>query len=439
MTMKGFVRGVTAALALTAVAGHCAEPSAAGKDRHMGAASCASAGCHGALRPAPGSNVNQNEFSVWEREDAHANAWRVLASARGQRIAANLNLRDAQQAPECLGCHSNLVAPEQQGRRYRVSEGVSCEACHGAAERWLPLHSTTGRQHQQNLDAGLYPLSDPAARARVCLNCHLGSEARPIDHRLMSAGHPPLVFELDTFTAIQPAHFKVDRDYRERKGSVSGARTWVLGQLTAAGFVLDALAGNRFEQAGLFPELALYDCNACHHKPGRGSTPGDAEPGVARLAAVPLALTAQILNTLLPATAPEWSAELRRLHQASSRDRGQTRESAIRLNRLLKDAQTRLAANEIAVDSALNLLKALADSGQTQAADLSYAEACAMGLGALTNHLVQERGKGGAQLKPALDSLFAAVEKPEAYDPARFRSALGRLRETAVKQFGSRS
>ena len=57
---------------------------------------------------------------------------------------------------------------------------------------------------------------EPVERARLCLSCHFGDPLRFANHRIMGAGHPRMSFELDTFTALQPAHFKVDADYRKR-------------------------------------------------------------------------------------------------------------------------------------------------------------------------------------------------------------------------------
>ncbi|MGK0321912.1 MAG: hypothetical protein ACI9JP_004111, partial [Granulosicoccus sp.] len=36
----------------------------------------------------------------------------------------------------------------------------------------------------------------------------------------MGAAHPRLSFELDLFTANQPAHYSVDADYMARKGTI---------------------------------------------------------------------------------------------------------------------------------------------------------------------------------------------------------------------------
>ena len=134
----------------------------------------------------------------------------------------------------------------------------------GGAKSWLGPH-VSGNTHAQNIEQGLYPLEDPVARARLCLHCHMGTKDKPIDHRIMGAGHPPLEFELDTFTNIQPGHFRVDKDYRERKTYAPGAKVWAIGQLLAAETFLTGLLSERFADRGMFPELVFFDCNACHH------------------------------------------------------------------------------------------------------------------------------------------------------------------------------
>jgi hypothetical protein len=61
----------------------------------------------------------------------------------------------------------------------------------------------------------MYPTEQPEVRAKLCLSCHFGTEDKFATHRIMGAGHPRISFELDTFTEIQPAHFRVDEDYKE--------------------------------------------------------------------------------------------------------------------------------------------------------------------------------------------------------------------------------
>jgi hypothetical protein len=58
-------------------------------------------------------------------------------------------------------------------------------------------------------------------RATACVACH-----QNVDSDILKAGHPALVFELDSQSVNEPKHWK-DED------SWSGARAWLTGQATA--------------------------------------------------------------------------------------------------------------------------------------------------------------------------------------------------------------
>ena len=107
------------------------------KDIHMGVATCAGSTCHGAVEALSGIGILQNEFITWQRHDKHAKAYQVLLSERSKRIARNLGLEAAHTAPICLDCHADNVPAERQHRTFQLSDGVTCEACHGGAGRWI--------------------------------------------------------------------------------------------------------------------------------------------------------------------------------------------------------------------------------------------------------------------------------------------------------------
>ena len=199
----------------------------------LGVVTCSGSTCHGAAKPLSESKVMQNEFITWHREDRHARAYRSLLGEQGQKIAKNLGLESAANAPECLSCHTNLVPAAQRGKRYNVADGVACEACHGPASKWLGMHVTGEASRADNLKVGMYPTEEPVARAKLCLSCHLGNDSKFATHRIMGAGHPRIGFELDTFTHIQPAHYRVDADYRSRKQVYGGMQVWAVGQVLA--------------------------------------------------------------------------------------------------------------------------------------------------------------------------------------------------------------
>src|ERR1043166_1530971 len=78
-----------------------------GKDRHEGVASCAGSNCHGASHPSADSHILQNEYLTWERKDPPSNAYKLLLSPHGKRIAANLGIKNVETAAECLTCHTD--------------------------------------------------------------------------------------------------------------------------------------------------------------------------------------------------------------------------------------------------------------------------------------------------------------------------------------------
>ena len=67
----------------------------------------------------------------------------------------------------------------------------------------------------------------------------------------MGAGHPPLGFELDTYSSTQPAHYRVDPDYIERKGRPNDIQIWALGQAFDLKKRMDALLDPRNAPKGL--------------------------------------------------------------------------------------------------------------------------------------------------------------------------------------------
>src|SRR3546814_12490388 len=70
----------------------------------------------------------------------------------------------------CLGCHATPAAGGSRGSRFQTSDGVGCEACHGAASGWLSSHYAVGASHAATVSRGMIPLANPQARASVSLD-----------------------------------------------------------------------------------------------------------------------------------------------------------------------------------------------------------------------------------------------------------------------------
>lgn len=430
-TLRGVMGVLALACAASALAGHPPMPFES-PWQHLGVATCAGSNCHGSQRPFDDSPVMQNEYFTWERKDAHSNAFKLLQGADGKRIADNLGIKDATKAEECLVCHTDYVAPAQRGRRYAMSEGVACEACHGGAQDWLGPH-VSGNSHQQNLDAGLYPLEDPVARTRLCLQCHLGTGDKPIDHRIMGAGHPPLEFEVGAFTLYQPEHFRVDADYLERKPAhVSGARLWAIGQIVAAQLYLEELRSPRFKDHGLFPELVFFDCNACHHpmRPPRWSTGtgGALDAGEPRLMDAYLVMSGAVLTVLTPDASGRWQDGLRGLQQASRESVGKIQERAAALSGLAEQSLQQVGSQMIDKAQTIALMQQVARLGAgPRAADYTSAKQIYYAIDSLLADLKRQHGVGKDALNAEMDLLFTAFDPSRPFDPAALRKTLQQI------------
>ena len=273
---------------------------------HLGVASCGGTNCHGAADRPPGSSVPGNEYIIWSKRDKHRHAYNALLQEQAVRMAHALGLPDAVNQKLCLDCHADNVPPAQRGRQFQLSDGIGCEACHGGAGNWLGVH-ISGASHHDNVAAGLYPIEQPLARAEKCLGCHFGDSTRSVDHRMYGAGHPRLGFELDTYTAIEPAHVVVDQSYIERKGKISDLAVWAVGQALALIKRMDAMLDSKRAKRSGLPDFALYDCQSCHHpfdpKHAPRPTASGLAPGSVRLDDANAVMLRAAATRLAPATA----------------------------------------------------------------------------------------------------------------------------------------
>lgn len=409
-------------------------------DAHVGVASCAGSTCHGAVQPAAKATVLQTEYITWQRQDKHANAYKVLLNDRSKRIARNLGLEAAHTADLCLDCHADN--PEaQRGTQFQISDGVGCEACHGGAVRWLGIHVSGLADHAQNVQNGLYPTEDPVARAKLCLSCHFGEQRKFVTHRIMGAGHPRMSFELDTFTAIQPAHFEIDEDYAKRKTVASGVKTWAVGQAIQVAELMEAMADPKMGRDGIFPELVLFDCHACHHPMSnlrwepRSST--GLQPGIPRINDSSLLMLRIIADVISPDMGKKLKSQTLALHKASVTGPEATVKAAKDVKATADALTETFAKHNFTADNVKSLLVAVIDNGLSgEYVDYAAAEQATMAVGSL---LATWRNIGGLDegqfnsLNTALDQAYKAVENDEAYRPTTYRTALQTFRDAVSK------
>jgi len=402
--------------------------------QNLGVVNCANSLCHGSVSPWKDSNILQNEYVTWSRVDKHATrAYHVLLEERSQRIARNLGLKEpAHQAKLCLDCHAYNPPPVQRGERFKVADGVSCEACHGPAESWIQRHVAPGATHDDNVKHGLYPANEPVAQAKLCLSCHFGNADKFVTHRMMGAGHPRMSFELDTFSQTQPPHFVVDADWQQRKGAYDSVRVWAVGQALAAAELLDVLLDPKRSRDGLFPELVVFDCHACHHPMSdiRWSPRTNTSPGRIRLNDANLLMLRQIVRAALPADeANAFAQRVTALHRAVAGDGGDSVEAARALRASLDPLAAVLARRAFGVDELRAIAHGLVEDGLAgQYRDYSGAEQATMAIGSVLNYLA---GRGGLRdvraAGVAMDALRDAVRNDEHYGEAQFRARLADL------------
>jgi hypothetical protein len=381
-----------------------------GVDKHLGVASCSNGVCHGKVNPEKNSTIWQNEYRVWLKEDYHSRAYRTLQTKQSKDIAAKLGLASADTAKICLDCHADNVSSHLQGEKFQLSDGVGCEACHGGSERWIKSHAEKGIKHADNVALGLYPTEEPVARAKLCLSCHLGTKDKFATHEIMGAGHPRLVFELETFTANQPAHYSIDADYNRRKGVVDSANVWLAGLIYSSRQSLMLISQRGFSNAGLFPELALFECDSCHHPMSDLRWQPEMvnhgnPPGAVRLNDASLEILINALEVLAPNNALILQRGLTQLHQSSLKGSDalllQAASLSNRLELLTKDVATRSYTSSQLKDLRKQLLLR---SAQNYYRDFTSAEQVFLAVEALTISLGQE-----LLFESELDKLYAAM------------------------------
>jgi hypothetical protein len=411
-----------------AIAGHT--QTSANDYQHVGVASCASTVCHGKAAPQTNRDVALNEYRIWIEQDPHSQAYRALASAQSKQIAVKIGLQNPAAAKLCLDCHADNVPAERQGAKFHLSDGVGCEACHGGAEKWIETHAQTGVTHRANLDLGMYPSEQPLRRAELCLSCHLGTRDKFATHMIMAAGHPRLSFELEAFTANQPAHFVVDADYIKRKGKIEGANLWFAGQLENAERLLTLLQSPLFTPGGMIPEFAFYDCYACHHpmekmrwsaaRAGVG-----VKPGSLRLQTYSLVMLQAVVEALgTPDALAQLASGTDDLVRAGQMDPPATRAAAQRLLDQLHGLEAWARRAYTPADVAKVRKTLLHYAAQDKASDFPVAEQVIMGVESLSYSLADHD-----RHKAPLDALFTTVKSGSDFNATQFADAAKRVQD----------
>jgi hypothetical protein len=417
--------------------------------KYIGPGSCAATSCHGSVKPIAGSRILQDEYSTWIIQDKHSRAYQALTGDVGERMARILKLgAKAEEASKCLACHTLNPPQEQRGRVFEISEGVSCESCHGPASGWLGPHSTRSWAHEKSVALGMHDTRNVIHRTEKCLECHLGMKNKFVDHEMIAAGHPDLYFELDSFSAVMPRHWKSPRESEPGKpvedAAWVGVREWSAGQAVQLRAAMERLAwrarNERFDKKDVWPEYSELSCFACHHALGPakdswrqehgyiGRRPGDPAWNSSRYAVFRLlakqtdSANAQELDRQLLAV----SNEMSKLNP----DRNAVASAASAAAPLAQRIAERLATMQYDQAVALRMLQRIPDDAENIAlADERAAEQAAMALDALyIAYSKDAKPANAAEVRAAINGLFQQLENPSSYNADQFASSLRQIR-----------
>ena len=409
--------------------------------KYNGAGGCAASSCHGSIQPKTVTRVPQNEYSIWAGQDKHARAYQVLSNPVSIRIGKILKLEHSpSQTQRCLACHALAVPPEQRAETFDITDGVSCESCHGPASGWLGQHTVKEWPHERSVkELGMIDLRDVAVRTHMCLHCHLGTAEKSVDHELIAAGHPDLTFELNLFSAVMPRHWKDPKDPPGKDAAWIGTKEWAVGQGMQLRDGLDRLA--RRARSSAWPEFAEADCFACHHsltKPEESwrlvseDYYGDRRVGVPAWNSSRYVVFRYAAEEVDAPNSETLESEIRSLSGFMNKLSGDREKIAVSAERASSLAHT--LAGELDDRSydgpfTLRVMRRIAtDGGPISDKGQRAAEQAAMALDSLFVVYKQNVSVSNErELRTAIDQLFQQLDNPSAYNAPRFAAQMQKV------------
>ena len=398
--------------------------------QYVGAGGCSAPACHGSVRPMTQMPIWQNEYSTWVTQDKHSRAYEALSNPVAVRMAKILGLPAANSAEKCLACHAIDAPQSAHATTFDISDGVSCESCHGPASEWLGPHTTAGWTHDQSLKLGMFDTRDVVSRTERCLECHLGTKDKNVDHEMLAAGHPDLYFELDSFEATMPRHWKQPLDTDPWRD----VRDWATGQ--AAQFSAEMKYLENLTEREVWPEYSQLDCFACHHelvktenswRQERGYTgrrAGNAVWNPSRYI-----VFRELARETDPALAARLDDSLVKLQAEMNRlqpDRGRVAASANETAGELDDFARKIEGRSYDQAMTLRLMRDISgDADEVAMSGERSAEQATMALNSLfLSYSRNSPPASAADLRAAIAGLYQQLQDPSAYNGFQFAAQL---------------
>lgn len=237
-----------------------------------------------------------NEVSIFAN-DKHRQAYELLSGDLGLRMEKILAQSKADPKykvatdKQCLACHANLPPGSEISEFKSLEFGVTCESCHGPSSLWEAPHDDprwrkiSAEEKEQKY--GMIDVRNPVRRAQQCFSCHIGNvqEGKVVTHEMYAAGHPPLPgIEIETFSKQMPTHwrtlhekgeFTFRDDYIKSNfpglehsplNDLAKTKSVIIGGTMALRETVNLFASQAVDNnSQAWPELAVFDCSACHH------------------------------------------------------------------------------------------------------------------------------------------------------------------------------
>ena len=218
-------------------------------------------------------------------------------------------------------------------------------------------------------------------------------------------------------------------------GIEKGVKVWAVGQALAVAEIMEIMADPKRGRDGLFPELVLFDCHACHHpmsdlrwkpKTAFGVSPG---PGVARLNDSNMLMLRAIARQIDAKLGESVSEQVSRLHRAAA-GQGDPLVEAAALKKLARDVATRIEGATFSEAALRGIVLALVDEGLAgNYGDYAAAEQAAMAIGSVVNFMhKRSMVKSAASVNAGLKKLQATLADDERFKSADFQARLKEFR-----------
>jgi hypothetical protein len=403
--------------------------------QYSGPGSCAASNCHGSVTPRTATPIRQTEYSIWAAQDKHARAYAALSNPVSIRMGKILNLAGPpNQENKCRACHTLNIPSSARAQTFQGEEGVSCENCHGPAVGWLGPHTTKGWSREQSIKLGQYETRDLVARSERCVSCHVGTAEKRVDHEMIAAGHPDLTFELDTFSAVMPRHWKFPGEGQPWMG----VQEWGVGQAVQLREALNRLA--RSASGRSWPEFAELDCFSCHHSL---TSPQDSwrqargyqgrYPGAPAWNTSRYIVFRHLVEQVTPQTSHQLDAELDKVSTliGNNGDKDQIAAAAKRAASLADQIAQQLKAQQYNRDLSERVMQAIAADGTPIAEQGERcAEQAAMALDAISLAYQRNEKIGNEpELQAAIKRLFDQLQNASAYNAPMFAAQMQKVKE----------